>query len=193
MSPVRRALFGCLALSAVLCALPPFGTLLMRTMLTQMLVQIPLLFFAAAIWGTRVHLSPHARWRAWNAQGASGLLASALALTFWMTPIALDHAASAWTWEAAKIASVASAGFIAGASWRLGSAVTHIFYLGNMLWMTATVGMLYQESTDRYCNAYLWDDQVLTGQALVGASIGIGIIAAARSRNAWVSSTPAGL
>ena len=47
--------------------------------------------------------------------GASGLLASAFVLAFWMTPIALDHAASEWPWELAKIISVASAGFAAGA------------------------------------------------------------------------------
>ena len=54
--------------------------------------------------------------------------------------------------------------------------MTHVFYVGNMLWMSITVGMLYQESTELYCNAYLWNDQVMTGQALVVASIGIALI-----------------
>jgi hypothetical protein len=173
---MHRALLWCLSALAVLSAIPPLDNLIMRMMLTQMLVQIPLLFVAAAIWGARVRWANQARWRAWNMQGASGLLASAFVLAFWMTPIALDHAASDWSWELAKIISVASAGFAAGVSWRLGSSVTHVFYLGNMLWMSITVGMLYQESTERYCNAYLWDDQALTGRALVVASIGIALI-----------------
>jgi len=176
MSAMRRALLGCITSLAVLSALPPFGSLLMRTMLMQMLVQIPLLFIIPAIWAGRICWYTDARWRAWNRQGASGLLASAFVLAFWMTPIALDHAASHWSWQAAKIISMASAGFVAGISWRLGSTVTHIFYLGNTLWMSVTVGMLYQESTQRYCNAYLWDDQVMTGQALVGASLGIALL-----------------
>ena len=176
MIRMHRTLLGYLTLLAVSSALPPSGDLLMRTMLTQMLVQIPLLFGAAAMWGTRVRWLTQARWRAWNAQGASGLLASTFVLVFWMTPIALDHAASEWPWEVAKSISVTSGGFVAGISWRLGSPVTHIFYLGNMLWMSITVGMLYQESTERYCNAYLWDDQALTGRALVVASIGIALI-----------------
>jgi hypothetical protein len=127
-----------------------------------------------------MHGAADARWRAWNAQGASGLLASAFVLVFWMTPIVLDHAAANWQWETAKIISV-GAGFVAGVSWRLGSAVTHIFYLGNMLWMSVTAGTLYQESTRRYCNAYLADDQVTTGQALVVASIGVALIWALRA------------
>ena len=176
MSRMHRPLLWGVTSLAVLSAIPPFGHLIMRTMFTQMLLQIPLLFVAAAIWGVRVRRLDQAGWHTWNAQGASGLLASGFVLAFWMTPIALDHAASEWSWELAKIISVAGAGFAAGISWRLGSSVTHIFYLGNMLWMSITVGMLYQESTERYCNAYLWDDQALTGRALVVASIGIAVI-----------------
>jgi hypothetical protein len=181
MSRLHRTLLGCLTLSAVLSALPPFGNLLMRMMLTQMLVQIPLIFMAAAIWGARVRCSARARWRAWNVQGASGLLTAALVLAFWMTPIALDHAASDWPWEAAKVISLATAGVLAGVSWTLGSLVTRAFYVGNMLWMAVTAGMLYQEPTQRYCNAYLWNDQAMTGQALVVASIGIVLIWASRA------------
>jgi len=181
MSRMRRVLLWWLTLLTALSALPPIGDLLMRSMLTQMLIQIPLLFAAGAIWAQRLRWSNDAWWRAWNAQGTAGLLAAVIILSFWMTPIALDHAASEWRWEAGKIVSVAIAGFVAGASWRLGSTVTHIFYLGNMLWMSVTVGLLYQESTRRYCNAYLSDDQVMTGQALVASSIGIALIWACRA------------
>jgi hypothetical protein len=181
MSRMRRALLGCLTFLAVLSVLPPFGNLLMRMMLTQMLVQIPLIFVVAAIWGAGMRGSSRARWRAWNVQGASGLLTAALVSAFWMTPIALDHAASDWSWEAAKVISLAISGFVAGVSWTLGSLVTRAFYVGNVFWMAATVGMLYQESTQRYCNAYLWDDQAMTGQALVVASIGIALIWASRA------------
>jgi hypothetical protein len=181
MIRMHRTLLGYLTLLAVSSALPPSGDLLMRTMLTQMLVQIPLIFVAAAMWGARVRWSVRARWRAWNMQGASGLLAAALVSAFWMTPIALDHAASDWSWEAVKVISLAASGFAAGVSWALGSLVTRAFYVGNMLWMAVTVGMLYQESTQRYCNAYLWDDQAMTGQALVVASIGIVLIWASRA------------
>jgi hypothetical protein len=45
--------------------------------------------------------------------------------------------------------------------------------------------LLYQESTQRYCNAYLWDDQVMTGQALVMASIGIALMWTLQAAGLW--------
>jgi hypothetical protein len=166
-----RAVLVGVTLLAVASALPPLSTLLMRLMLTQMLVQIPLIFLAAAIWSEYLRWPTRMRWMQWNAQGAPGLLFSAMVMVYWMTPIALDHAASNSLWETAKIASLAAAGISAGISWRVSSGVAHAFYAGNMVWMTITAGMLYQETTQQLCNAYLWDDQAITGQALVVASI----------------------
>jgi hypothetical protein len=156
---------------AVISSLPPVSTLLMRFMFTQMLIQIPLIFLAAVSWSARIRWPTDARWVQWNAQGAPGLLFTAFILAYWMTPIALDGAAADSLRETLKIASVVAAGISAGVSWRLGSGVAHAFYVGNMLWMTVTAGMLYQETTQRLCNAYLWDDQAITGQALVGVSL----------------------
>ena len=143
----------------------------MRLMLTHMLVQIPLIFLAAAFWSEYLRRPTGIRWMQWNVQGAPGLLFSAMVMVYWMTPIALDHAASDWLWETAKIASLTAAGISAGISWRMSSGVAHAFYVGNMVWMTITAGMLYQEATQQLCNAYLWDDQAITGQALVAVSV----------------------
>jgi hypothetical protein len=169
-----RLVLAGLTLLAVASSLPPLSTLLLRFMVTQMLVQIPLIFLAAASWSVHIRW-PETRWMQWNAQGAPGLLFSAIVLAFWMTPIALDGAAADSLWETGKIASVLAAGIIAGISWRLGSGVARAFYVGNMVWMTVTAGMLYQESTERLCNAYLWNDQAITGQALVGVSVVLGV------------------
>jgi hypothetical protein len=181
MSHVRRPPPVLLAFLAVLSGVPPLGDLLLGTMFTQMLVQIPLLFCAGGVLAGLVCWPDHTRWEAWNVQGASGLLTSALVLTFWMTPIALDHAAVEYSWEVAKVASVVVVGFVAGASWRLASGITRIFYLGNMLWMTVTIGMLYEESPQRFCNAYLWDDQAITGRGLVVASLGVALLWTSRT------------
>ncbi len=156
---------------AVIAVVPPLGSWLMQSMLTQMLVQIPLIFFAAAIWGSRRQAVYGPVWQRWNAQGAPGLLGATFCVACWMTPIALDHAAANPAWNAAKVVSLVAAGWIAGISWRYASNITRIFYLGNMVWMSITVGMLYQESNQRLCNAYLWDDQAVTGEVLVAASI----------------------
>jgi len=160
-----------LSVLALISVLPPLGPWLMQSMLTQMLVQIPLIFFAAAAWGSLARNSSGPAWLRWNAHGAPGLLAAAFCLAYWMLPIALDHAADSPIWNGAKIVSLIAAGWIAGISWRQASNIARIFYLGNMIWMSITAGMLYQELEQRLCNAYLWDDQDLTGKALVLASI----------------------
>ncbi|WP_158228952.1 hypothetical protein [Chitinimonas sp. BJB300] len=36
-----------------------------------------------------------------------------------------------------------------------------------MTLMTATIGLLYQDSTTRLCNSYLTDEQVTTGTGLI--------------------------
>lgn len=160
-----------LAVLAVVAIVPPLGSWLMQSMLTQMLVQIPLIFFAAASWASQQQPVASPLWQRWNAQGAPGLLGATFCLAYWMTPIALDHAAADPAWEAAKVASLLAGGWIAAMSWQLASNITKIFYLGNMVWMSITVGMLYQESSQRLCNAYLWNDQADTGKVLVAASI----------------------
>jgi len=99
--------------SAVASALPPLSTLLMQLMLTQMLVQIPLIFIAAAFWSEYLSWPTGTRWKQWNAQGTPGLLFSAMVMVYWMTPIALDHAATDSLWETAKVASLAAAGISA--------------------------------------------------------------------------------
>ena len=59
--------------------------------------------------------------------------------------------------------------------------VTRIFSVGNMLWMTITVGMLlYQAATQHLYNAKLWDDQVISRQALVIFFVGAALLATAR-------------
>ena len=48
-------------------------------------------------------------------------------------------------------------------------------FLGNLLAMTAIVGLLYIDSPLRLCNAYLQDDQIRRGQWLVGISSALGL------------------
>jgi hypothetical protein len=159
----------------LIVALPPVAHLTLGSMFGQMLLQIPLVFGAATVLGY-VLGSPSEAWQRWNLQGATGLLLATVIPTFWMIPVALDYAVSDPWWEASKVASLIVAGVATSLSWRVSSTVTRAFFLGNLLWMTATVGLLFQEFPERLCNAYLWDDQALTGEALVIGSGVIGVI-----------------
>ncbi len=158
-------------IAAVAASIAPLNGILTGAMLTHMLVQIPFIFACGAMWGASIRWRANAPWLSWNIQGVPGLLLSAFVLTYWMTPIALDHATADGVWNLAKIVSLSLAGVAAGISWRLGSVVTQLFYAGNMLWMMITAGILYQDADQRLCNAYLWDDQVKTGQGLVALSV----------------------
>lgn len=158
-----------LALAALASLLPPARAWLEASMLTHMLVQWPLLVLAGAVLAARLCMAPRcaAAIARWNERGLPGLLYSTLALAFWMTPAALDHAVASAPWDAAKAVSLLAAGAALALSWRAAGPVVQAFFIGNAVWMTVAVGMLFQELPQRVCNAYLQDDQTLTGVALV--------------------------
>jgi hypothetical protein len=168
MSPSQR---GRLLLGAwlALLVMVPLRHLLEQHMLTHMLVQIPVLLLAGVLTGTA---APRlARMTHWNMAGVPALFAASLVLAFWMTPIAIDHAVASAGWDAAKAVSIVFAGAIAAAAWRVAPTVVQAFFGGNMVWMSVAAGQLYQAEGPRLCNAYLQDDQALTGIALTGLAI----------------------
>ncbi len=168
-SASRCAAGLCLALAAMA---PPFVALWEKRMLTHMLLQIPALLFAGGLLCTAWR---PARPERWNLAGVSGLLAVSLALAFWMMPIALDHAVASADWDAVKVLSLMLAGALGVRSWLVAPTVVRAFFVGNFVWMSVTAGMLYQDEGRRLCNAYLQDDQAITGCALVWLAIVCGV------------------
>ncbi len=167
---------ACVALGMLaVLALPPVRAALEASMSTHMLIQFPLL--AAA--GYLIAGALPARWSAlaerWNAYGITGLLACALVLSLLMIPRLLDLALVDARIEALKGLSLLACGAALRLSWRRAGLLVQGFFLGNVLPMTAVAGQLYQDSPLRLCNAYLLDDQVRLGQALVLLAIAVGI------------------
>jgi hypothetical protein len=159
---------GALCLGIAIIARGP----LEKAMLTHMLVQLPLLFVAG--WAMRAgwQKAPRQanRWQHWaryDQYGLSGLLAAMLIGAYWMVPRALELSLRLPLEESAKIASLFLMGWILPASWSRANIVVQLFFIGNFCWMTAIAGMLYQDSPQRLCNAYLLDDQIDTGIGLV--------------------------
>jgi hypothetical protein len=163
-----------IALPLVL-ALPPLRGLLEASMSLHMLVQVPLLALAGWLLAAALPARWRARTEAWNAYGITGLVASALAMMLLMIPRLLDLVLVDWRFEAAKWLVLLACGAGLQLSWRRAGLVVQGFFLGNMLPMTAMAGQLYQDSPLRLCNAYLLDDQVWLGQALVAIAVSIGI------------------
>ncbi len=163
LSPRACQLAG-IALAALVLT-PPVARLLEARMLGHMLVQIPALWLAGAMMAWPVCGSR--RVDHWNMAGVPGLLAASLVLAFWMLPIALDHAVASAAWDAAKALSLLLAGALGVVSWRRAPLVIQAFFVGNVVWMSIAIGVLYQDDGPRLCNAYLLDDQGNTGLALV--------------------------
>ena len=51
--------------------------------------------------------------------------------------------------------------------------VLEAFFVGNFTWMTATVGLLYQDAPVRLCLSYVADSQQLAGRGLVTLAVAV--------------------
>lgn len=109
----------------------------------------------------------------WDKYGIVSLTFFLLLSAYWMIPKSLDDVLVSPTAETLKFAGFFFAGVILPGTMERANRVTQLFFLGNFGWMMAIVGMLYQDTSVRLCNAYLLDDQIIAGQGLVVLSIAI--------------------
>lgn len=171
-----RSLVRAAAASAalLLLALDPVRLAMEAGMTRHMLLQFPLLLAAGFLFGSAMP----ARWRAavepWNRFGISGLTAASLILAIGMIPRVLDLTLVDWRIEVVKFAALLSCGAAIRLSWSRAGLVVQGFFLGNLLLMTAAVGLLYQDSPERLCNAYRLDDQQRLGTWLVAVALVLG-------------------
>jgi hypothetical protein len=140
-------------------------------MARHMLVEFPLLLGAGAAVGAALLPRHCARQPSYNQYGLTGFAFLAFALGFWMIPAALDNALASGAMAAMKYASLIVAGLMAPASFRSAPLAVQAFFVGNVGWMTATAGLLYQDADRQLCLYYLVDMQALAGKGLVVVSI----------------------
>ena len=107
-------------------------------------------------------------WHGW----AGATLASGVALV-WMLPSALDASLILPNVAVAKLASWWLVGWLLADSWRRMDTELRIFFVGNLVWMLATVGLLYVDAPARLCANYLQDDQRRTGIGLVLSALAL--------------------
>lgn len=184
-----------------------FRVALERSMPLHMLVQMPMLLGAgvACAFALRhacsVQNAPNRlergivrltanRFGKMDEYGIVALTFFLLLSTYWMIPKALDDVLVSPAAEMLKFAGFFTAGLVLPGTLARANRVVQLFFLGNFAWMMAIIGMLYQDTTVRLCNAYLLDDQVIAGRGLVGLSLllpAIWCIHAARggSKNKW--------
>jgi hypothetical protein len=170
-----RQLRACAVVLLLVILTPTLRHALESRMTWHMFVQIPLLLACGAALATGIPGRMRAALDRWNSHGIAGLLAFALVTALLMIPRLLDLAVANAAIDAAKALALLASGALLQLSWSQAGLLVQAFFLGNVLPMTAAVGQVYQDSPLRLCNAYLLDDQVRVGQALVGITIALAI------------------
>jgi hypothetical protein len=165
---------GLLLVSAL--AVPPLRRWLDATMISQMLVQIPLLALA----GWLIARAAPARWRAriaaWNRHGLTALALATFASACWMLPRALDAAVAD---PAIMVVKFVSVPLLIGAPLAIGwPSMTFIVRgvaLAEGIATLFRLGWLYGASPVRLCSQYAIEDQQRLGACLFA----IGVVALA--------------
>jgi hypothetical protein len=140
-------------------------------MMRHMLLELPMLVCCGALAGLLSSWRPLVA--RLDAHGLAGLTAANLAAAYWMIPRALELSLHPGPYLWAKYASLIAVGVVLPGSLRRAGVVVQIFFVGNLCAMMAIAGMVYQDAPDRLCNAYLVDDQNITGGGLVGLALGV--------------------
>ncbi|ASL76459.1 MULTISPECIES: hypothetical protein [Ralstonia solanacearum species complex] len=145
------------------------------TMALQMLVEFPLVMASGWV-ASRIVARRLGDGRVVEAvmrMGLAPLVGATLCLMFWMVPLALDLARLDAGINAAKLGSLFVAGGALEHGLRRAPGGGLVFFAGNMVWMLATVGLLFHDTPSRLCANYLLDDQRLTGVGLLGYAVAV--------------------
>jgi hypothetical protein len=149
---------------------PAVADRLESAMAGQMLVQIPLLILSGYLLGRAVdgYYPSIGQW----IDGLPGILLASFTLGFWMLPRSLDAALISMPMEIGKYASLfLLCGLPLGLVWHKLGFVAKAFVRINLLSMLAFLGWVYTASPVRVCNAYLIEQQQLTGRLLLSVCI----------------------
>ena len=169
---LRGSLLG-LGLSPLLLLHEPLRHAIESRMLLHMLVEFPLLTVSG--WALIKVWRPAAN--SFDEQGLLCITALLCVSAFWMIPLALDMSLLSAPVQCAKLASWWLCGALLARSGSHLSPEACVFLFGNLAWMWATAGLLYQDEEQRLCVNYLIDDQLWTGRALVGLAVLSGVTA----------------
>jgi hypothetical protein len=163
-----------LALIGVL-TLPAVRNWLERDMVLHMLIQLPLIVAGGMLCAVAT-LRRVLKCADWNRLGLTGFIWATMVVVIWMLPKSIDDAIAQPIIEVMKFLSLGILGFLLRDALARAPLPLEGFFLGNSVWMMATVGLLFQSSERRLCNAYGLDSQVATGRGLVIFSLMIAVV-----------------
>lgn len=137
------------------------------SMWQHMLIQLPIIGFFGFLVAKFLPDPIRSKISNFNRYGLTGFTFYFLATSLWMIPSALDLAVSHYWVDCLKVFFLVMSGFLLRISWVQGGATIQAFFFVGWAMMTATVGLIYQDSSIRLCNYYLVDDQIVAGKGLV--------------------------
>jgi len=153
----------------------PMKTHLTSTMVTHLLIQIPLLVAIGFVFGQRIDRRFEPTLRCWNAGGIPGILLVSFTLGFWMIPRWLDHSLTDSWVEYAKNGSLVVAGTALAVSWKRLHPIARGVVKIECLSMLFRFGWLFLISPQRLCTSYLLSDQIWLGRGMILVAIALGI------------------
>jgi hypothetical protein len=144
------------------------------SMVLHMALQFPLLLLAgacAALLLARCRPALAAAWARFDRDGLLGCVALSGVAGLWMVPAALDAALLDPAMAVWKYTSWCFAGWCVALAWPGMATAMRVFLLGNLAWMSFSVGLLYAETEQRLCVSYRFDEQAWTGRTLCLAAV----------------------
>ncbi len=166
----RQALLAAVSIGMVVVLLRGW---LEADMARHMLIEFPLLLLVGLGVAKALPERAIALMMRSNQLGLAGFTLMSLTAAFWMIPVALDEALRSGPAAAAKYLSFLASGMVLPASFRAAPLAVQAFFVGNWVWMTATVGLLYQNAPQPLCVNYLIGTQLRAGQGLIAAAVAI--------------------
>ncbi len=166
----RQAMAAAALIGAAILA---WGHWLEADMARHMLIEFPLLLVAGLGMSKALPERAAAIIERCNRLGLAGFVFLSLTAAYWMIPVALDETLASAAAAAAKYASFLAAGLLLPASFRAAPLALQAFFVGNWVWMTATVGLIYQDAPQQLCVNYLIGAQLSAGEGLVAAAVAI--------------------
>lgn len=174
--PTREIVGWAIALAPLVFVVEPMRHMIESRMSAHMLLQFPLLIASGWTTAEVQTIERSLWWKRFDPINAHGLLAITLGscvLALWMIPTALDLSLLSDPVRWSKYASFWVAGLLLNRSRRQVSEELGMFFVGSLVWMLATVGLIYQSMPQRLCVSYRLDEQYWTGIGLVGIACAV--------------------
>jgi hypothetical protein len=161
----------CLLGSAL--SIPPGRSLIEQSMAWHMVVQMPMLFAGGWFLMEGVKDLSKRSPRNWNQFGLTGFIAAQFIITYWMLPISIDRAVVMPQVDALKLLSLMASGALIQTSVSRSPVVLQLFFVGYIVSMLISSGVVLATTERRLCNAYSMESQLSAGYGVVALGIAL--------------------